>query len=86
MPDILKVFIDKDKIPNFMGDTDWGHRFWGAFFSVSDKYVVIFLNLVHCTASHEHSSPSEYSEIFFSDGCNLRCLSLSSTFLYVLVR
>jgi hypothetical protein len=42
MPDILKVFIDKDKIPNFMGDTDWGHRFWGAFFSVSDKYVVIF--------------------------------------------
>jgi len=37
MPDILKVFIDKDKIPHFMNDTDWGHRFWGAFFSVSDK-------------------------------------------------
>ena len=33
MPDILKVFIGKDKIPAFMADTDWGHRFWGAFFS-----------------------------------------------------
>jgi amino acid permease len=38
MPDILKIFMDESKIPSFMGDTAWGRRFWGTFYT----YLVLF--------------------------------------------
>ena len=34
MPDIIKLFVDQSKIPHFISDNQWGHRFWGAIFSV----------------------------------------------------
>ena len=46
MPEIIGFFVDSSKIPDFMGPTTWGHRFWGAFFTV--RYSFLSLNLIVC--------------------------------------
>jgi amino acid permease len=33
IPDIIGLFTDKKNLPEFIGDTDWGHRFWGTALS-----------------------------------------------------
>jgi len=59
MPDIIGVFTDKKNLPEFIGDTDWGHRFWGAIFSVINLYFPNVI-VVHSSITNEYSSPGQY--------------------------